>query len=337
MSYKNVRPLLFALPPEWVHGLTLASLDQAARFGFLKYLVPAPVEAPVKFMGLKFANRVGLAAGLDKNGDHLPGLSGLGFGFIEIGTVTPEAQSGNPRPRLFRLTPNEALINRMGFNNKGVEHMLRRVRASDCPATLGINIGCNSDTDAKDATRDYVTCFKAVYGLADYVAVNVSSPNTEGLRDLQGEGQLDRLLGALSKERDRLRATHARRVPVVLKIAPDLDGRQIRSIAAAVREHGVDGVIATNTTTGRDGVEGRPLSGESGGLSGAPLFRKSTAVLRVLRHELGDGVTLIGCGGVMSGEDARAKREAGADLVQIYSGLVFRGPGIVQECAGALA
>lgn len=337
MSYRLTRPLLFALPPEWAHGLTLGGLDVAHRLGLLRHLVSRPVEAPVQCMGLSFRNRVGLAAGLDKSGDHVAGLSALGFGFIEVGTVTPEAQPGNPKPRLFRLVPSRALINRMGFNNKGLEHLVRRVRASPCEGVLGINIGRNAKTPARDAARDYLACLEAVYGLADYVAVNVSSPNTEGLRRMQAAAPLNRLLEALAERRAKLRGTHSRYVPMALKLGPDLDGGQLRQIAAAVRAHGIDAVIATNTTTGRDEVRGQPLSGEDGGLSGAPLLKRSTAVLRILRHELGAAVTLIGCGGVMSGTDAVAKRRAGADLVQFYSGLIYRGPSLVSECAHALA
>lgn len=337
MSYRLLRPLLFALPPEWAHRLTLSGLDISHRLGLLRHFVPGPVERPVNCMGLTFRNRFGLAAGLDKSGDHVAALSALGFGLIEIGTVTPRAQPGNPRPRMFRLAPSQALINRMGFNNRGLEHLVARVRASDCEAVLGINIGRNADTPARNAARDYLAGLEAVYGLADYVAVNVSSPNTEGLREMQRADPLNRLLGVLAERRHKLQGTHGRRVPLALKVAPDLDGAQARVIAAAVREHGMDAVIATNTTTSRDGVRGQPLSGEAGGLSGAPLFKRSTAVLRAMRLELGPDITLIGCGGVMCAHDALAKRKAGADLVQAYTGLVYRGPVLVRECAEALA
>lgn len=337
MSYRLIRPLLFALPPEWAHAATLRGLDLAARTGLLKRLATAPVDAPVNLMGLTFRNRVGLAAGLDKNGDHLQGLSGLGFGFIEIGTVTPRPQPGNPKPRLFRLRASRALINRMGFNNKGLDHLVRRVRASFCDCTLGINIGRNKDTAEREAIDDYVVGLRAVFGLADYIVVNVSSPNTEGLRGLQETEPLNRLLESLSDERSKLQGTHARHVPLALKIAPDLITDQIRAVARVVREHGVEAVIATNTTTSREAVEGQPLSGQAGGLSGLPLFRRSTAVLRVLRDELGDGTTLIGCGGVMSPEQAVAKFEAGADLVQLYTGLIYEGPSLVHGCAKALS
>ncbi len=337
MSYSFVRPLLFALPPELAHRLTLGALDAASATGLLRYVVGEAVESPVKCMGLNFRNRVGLAAGLDKNGDHIAGLSGLGFGFIEVGTVTPEPQPGNPKPRLFRVTTRDALINRMGFNNRGLDHLVRRVRASACDCVLGINIGRNRDTPADKAVDDYKAGLRAVYGLADYVSVNISSPNTEGLRDMQEADPLNRLLHALSRERSALQARHARRVPLVLKISPDLHGKQIRHIAQALREHGFDGVIATNTTLDREGVRGQPLSGEEGGLSGAPLKRRSTAVLKALRLELGPDITLIGSGGIMGADDALAKRAAGADLVQLYSGLIYRGPGLVRECATALA
>lgn len=337
MSYSFFRPLLFTLPPELAHRVALGSLDMASATGLLRHLVPEAVETPVQCMGLKFRNRVGLAAGLDKDGDHITGLSALGFGFIELGTVTPEAQPGNPKPRLFRVRTRDALINRMGFNSRGLEHLVRRVRASACDCVLGINIGRNRETPDNKAVDDYLICLRAVYGLADYVCVNISSPNTEGLRDMQEGDVLNRLLDALSQERASLKARHARRVPLVLKVAPDLRAGQIRHIAQAVTGHGFDGVIATNTTVSREGVEGQPLSGEEGGLSGAPLLRRSTAVLKALRLELGPDITLIGCGGVLGSADALAKRKAGADLVQIYTGLIYRGPGLVHECATALA
>lgn len=337
MSYELIRPLLFALPPELAHRVTLGALDAASATGLLRYFVSEPVEAPVERMGLKFRNRVGLAAGLDKNGDHIAGLSELGFGFIEVGTVTPQPQPGNPKPRLFRVRTRDALINRMGFNSRGLEHLVRRVRASACDCVLGINIGRNKETPDKQSVDDYLAGLRAVYGLADYVTVNISSPNTAGLRDLQEADPLNRLLDALARERASLQGRHARRVPLVLKVAPDLRGGQIRHIAQAVSGHGFDGVIATNTTLSREGVEGQPLSGEEGGLSGAPLLRRSTAVLKALRLELGADITLIGCGGILGGADARAKQDAGADLVQLYTGLVYRGPGLVHECASALA
>lgn len=337
MSYKTFRPLLFALPPELAHRVTLGALDLASATGLLHRFLPKPVEDPVECMGLRFRNRVGLAAGLDKNGDHIAALSGLGFGFIEIGTVTPEAQPGNPKPRLFRVRTRDALINRMGFNNRGLDHVVRRARSSACECVLGINIGRNKETPDGKAVEDYIAGLKAVYGLADYVTVNISSPNTEGLRDLQESDSLNGLLAALARERSALQSRHARRVPLVLKVAPDLDARQIRHIAQAVNAHGIDGIIAANTTLSRDGVEGQPLSGESGGLSGAPLLRRSTAVLKALRLELGPDITLIGSGGIMSADDARAKRKAGADLVQLYSGLIYHGPGLIHDCAAALA
>lgn len=337
MSYNHFRPLLFALPPELSHRVALGALNLASAAGVLRYFVPEAVEAPIECMGLKFRNRAGLAAGLDKSGDHIAGLSALGFGFIEVGTVTPEPQPGNPKPRLFRIATRDALVNRMGFNNRGLEHLVKRARASACDCVLGINIGRNKETPDDKATDDFLAGLRAVYGLADYVCVNISSPNTEGLRDMQEADPLNRLLRALSRERAALKARHVRRVPLVLKIAPDLKSRQIRHIAQAVTEHGFDGVVATNTTVSREGVKGQPLSGEEGGLSGAPLMRRSTAVLKALRLELGSDITLIGCGGVMDGADARAKREAGADLVQLYTGLIYRGPGLVESCANALA
>ncbi len=329
LPYSLARPLLFALDAEAAHELTIAGLH---RFGCLLPESPAPKQAPLRVMGLDFPNRVGLAAGLDKNGEAIDGLAKLGFGFLEIGTVTPRPQPGNPRPRLFRLPEQQAIINRMGFNNHGVAALLDNVRAAKYQGILGINIGKNADTPIERAADDYLACLDKVYGLASYVTVNISSPNTKNLRQLQGENELDALLGALKARQGELADKHGRYVPLALKIAPDLDAEQIAQIAAALRRHRIDAVIATNTTLGREGVEGSRHGKEAGGLSGAPLFDKSTAVVAALAQALAGELPIIAAGGILDGEKARAKLAAGAQLVQIYSGLVFRGPELVREC-----
>lgn len=335
MSYSLIRPLLFALPPEAAHAVTLATLDLLHRVRLDRLASPPRVEAPVRAMGLSFPNAIGMAAGLDKNADHVRALSGLGFGFLELGTVTPAPQPGNPKPRLFRLRGRRALINRMGFNSKGLGHLCARLEAirPDCP--VGVNIGRNKDTPDERAVDDYLEGLRAVHALADYVTVNVSSPNTAGLRGMQEADVLNPLLEALAAERDSL-ATHGSGVPLVLKVAPDLEDAQIQAIARAVSVHGIDGLIATNTTVSRDGVEGERHAGESGGLSGAPLSARALAVLGAFREALPESVTLIASGGVMSVEDALARRRAGADLVQLYTGLIYGGPSLVSACAEAL-
>jgi dihydroorotate dehydrogenase len=326
-AYALARPLLFSLDPETAHHLALA----LSRFS-LRATVPT---RPVSAMGLHFPNPVGLAAGLDKDAACIDGLARLGFGFIEVGTVTPRPQPGNPRPRLFRLKAQRAIINRFGFNNVGVDAFLANVDRARWRGILGINIGKNFDTPAERAADDYAYCLERVYGRASYVTVNISSPNTKGLRDLQQERQLDELLDRLSHARERLARSYGRRVPLALKVAPDLDAEGIRTIADAVLRHGFDGLIATNTTVSREGVEGSPHAGEAGGLSGAPILRRSTEVLAAFRERLAGKVTLIGAGGILSGEDARQKVHAGAALVQLYTGLVYRGPALVRECVSA--
>jgi dihydroorotate dehydrogenase len=286
-------------------------------------------------MGLAFPNRVGLAAGLDKNGAAVDGLGRLGFGFLEVGTVTPRPQPGNPKPRLFRLPEHQAIINRMGFNNAGIESLRERLAQVRYRGILGINIGKNFDTPIERAVDDYLFCLDKAYPLASYVAVNVSSPNTKNLRQLQGPSELDALLGALKARQTALADRHGRYVPIALKIAPDLDNSQIDDIAGALKRHRIDAVIATNTTLGREGVETSPLVTEAGGLSGSPLFEKSTAVLRNLAIALAHELPIIAAGGITSGQRARAKIDAGASLVQIYSGLIYRGPQLVAECIEA--
>jgi dihydroorotate dehydrogenase len=287
-------------------------------------------------MGLSFPNPVGLAAGLDKNGDCINGLAALGFGFIEIGTITPRPQPGNPRPRLFRLPEAKAIINRMGFNNHGVDVLVANVERANFNGVLGINIGKNADTPIEKAADDYLICLRKVYAHASYVTVNISSPNTKNLRQLQSGDELDALLTQLKSEQDNLAQQHGKYVPLTLKIAPDLDTEQIKQIASLLIKHRIDGVIATNTTLSRDGVEGLVHGNEMGGLSGTPVKDKSTAVIRALSTELGGALPIIGVGGILSGADAVEKMHAGASLVQIYSGLIYRGQSLVTEAAGAI-
>ncbi len=337
MTYALVRPLLFALDAETAHRLTLRLADAAHALGVLRAPAAPGPGGTVRAMGLEFPNAVGLAAGLDKNAEHVDALAALGFGHLEVGTVTPRPQPGNPRPRLFRLPGARALVNRFGFNNVGVDAFVANLARARWRGIVGVNIGKNFDTPVERAADDYELCLERVYAAASYVTVNVSSPNTAGLRTLQDEGPLDALLARLVAARGRLADRHGKRVPLVLKVAPDLDPAQIRAIADAVRRHGFDAVIATNTTLSRDGVEGLPLAGEAGGLSGAPLAPRARAVLAALAAELKGEVALIGAGGIMSGADACERIAAGASLVQLYTGLVYRGPGLVRECAAALA
>jgi len=337
MLYPLFRPLLFKLDPETAHGLVFAGLDAATAIGASRLFAQHAIPAPIKVMGLEFPNRVGLAAGLDKNALHIDGLASFGFGFIECGTVTPNPQPGNPKPRMFRLLEAEGLINRLGFNNDGVDRFLENAYRARYRGILGLNIGKNFDTPNERATGDYLTCLRTVYPRASYVTVNVSSPNTEGLRDLQQDTALDLLLGSLKAEQARLAQKHGKHTPLVVKIAPDLTTAEIRRIARTLIAHKIDGVIATNSTVDRATVAGSPHADEAGGLSGRPLFTKSTAVLRILAKELDGAIPIIGVGGIMSGADAQAKIAAGATLVQIYTGLIYRGPELVAEIAQALA
>ncbi|MCB1956740.1 MAG: quinone-dependent dihydroorotate dehydrogenase [Rhodocyclaceae bacterium] len=330
--YPLIRPLLFSCDAETAHEFAIGSLRLAGG------LLPAasPLRGtPTTVMGLSFPNRVGLAAGLDKNGEAIDGLAQMGFGFIEIGTITPRPQPGNPRPRMFRLPEVQGIINRMGFNNHGVDALLANVRRAKFKGVLGINIGKNFDTPIERATDDYLACLEKVYALASYVTINISSPNTKNLRQLQGESELDQLLGPLKAAQTRLAETHGRYVPLALKIAPDLEAEQVTTIADALRRHRIDGVIATNTTVARDKVQGIPHGDQAGGLSGAPVFEASTAVLRALAGALAGEVPIIGVGGILDGAGAKAKLEAGASLVQVYSGLIYRGPALVRECVRA--
>jgi dihydroorotate dehydrogenase len=340
MLYPLIRKFFFALDPELAHGLGMNGIEFLNRAG-IACLLAKPVAAnPVELMGLTFPNPVGLAAGLDKNGEHIDALASLGFGFIEIGTVTPRPQPGNPKPRMFRITEKQAIINRMGFNNHGVDQLLANVAKSkfaQAGGILGINIGKNFDTPIEKAVDDYLICLDRVYNAASYVAINISSPNTKNLRELQKDDALDALLGQLKAEQTRLADKHGKYVPLVLKIAPDLEDEQIQSIADLLRQHRMDGVIATNTTLSRAEVEGLPNANEAGGLSGAPVFERSTAVLKKLSGHLKGEVPIIGVGGIMQGADAVAKLDAGASLVQLYSGFIYRGPDLVGDVARAIA
>ena len=339
LLYALTRPLLFALDAETAHNLTLPALRRAAALGLTRVL-GTPECDPRTVMGIRFPNPVGLAAGLDKDGAYIDGLAALGFGSIEIGTVTPRAQAGNPKPRMFRLPQARAIINRMGFNNGGVDAFVANVQASqfyqDKRGVLGLNIGKNADTPIERAADDYLLCLQKVYPYASYVTVNISSPNTKNLRQLQGASELDALLGQLKEAQSRLADQHKRYVPITLKIAPDIDAEQIKNIAGALLRHRIDGVIATNTTLARSAVEGMAHGLEAGGLSGAPVLALSNIVIKALKAELGDAVPIIGVGGIMSGADAKAKIDAGAALVQLYSGLIYAGPALVRECARAL-
>jgi dihydroorotate dehydrogenase len=335
--YGLARPFLFGLDAETAHGATLNALEVAYRTGASAFLASRPTPLPTRAFGLTFPNPVGLAAGLDKNGEHIDALLALGFGFVEVGTVTPRPQSGNPKPRMFRLPEHEAVINRLGFNNEGVDVLVRNVeRAHRRHGLLGINIGKNKDTPNESAEDDYLLCLERVYPLADYITVNISSPNTAGLRELQEEQSLRRLIGTLREAQEKYAALHRKRVPMLVKIAPDLSDHDIEAAARVLSELQVDGVIATNTTVSRIAIEGATHAGEVGGLSGRPLMGQSTTVLRMLRTRLPESIPMIGVGGILSGADAVTKMAAGAALVQCYTGLVYRGPALVNECVEAM-
>ena len=335
MLYRLARSALFRLDPETAHELALKSM---CALGPAVALLGAGADSGEErtVMGIRFPNPVGLAAGMDKNGEYLDPLAALGFGYLEIGTVTPRPQPGNPKPRLFRLVEHEAIINRMGFNNVGVEKMLRNVEKSSFRGVLGINIGKNFDTPIERAADDYLACLDAVYDRATYVAVNISSPNTKNLRDLQSRERLDELLGAIMARREQLAERAGAVKPLAVKIAPDLDDEQIAAIVELALKHRIDGLIATNTTIGRAGVEGHAHANEAGGLSGRPVFTLSTQVLRKLAQALAGRIPLIGVGGILDGAGAKAKIDAGASLVQIYTGFIFRGPDLIAEARRAL-
>lgn len=333
--YTLLRPLLFALDAETAHHVTLDSLSRLHRLGLLRPRA-APPGCAREIMGLRFPSPVGLAAGLDKNARYIDALSNLGFGFIEVGTVTPRPQPGNPRPRLFRIERAEAVINRMGFNNDGVDRLVENVRRARFHGVLGINIGKNFDTPLARAADDYVECLRKVYRHASYVTVNISSPNTAGLRELQKSDALEHLLEAIMSARTRLADEHGRRVPVAVKIAPDIDEAQVGAMARLLQRHGVDAVIATNTTIARDGVAALPHGSETGGLSGAPLAGRARNTLHALSRALKRDIPIIAVGGIMSGNDASDRIASGASLVQLYTGLIYRGPALVRECIDAL-
>jgi dihydroorotate dehydrogenase len=333
--YSLARAALFRLDPEVAHDFALKSLS---RLGPAAAMLGAGRDKGEErtVMGIRFPNPVGLAAGLDKNGEYVDALAALGFGFIEIGTVTPRPQPGNAKPRMFRLEEHEAIINRLGFNNQGVEKLLRNLERASYAGILGINIGKNFDTPNDRAAADYLACLDAVYARASYVTVNISSPNTQKLRELQSSERLDDLLSTLMARRDALAARHGAMKPLLVKIAPDLDDAQIASIAALAVTHRVDGLIATNTTVARDAIAGHRHAVQMGGLSGRPLFGASTRVLSRLAFELQGRVPLVGVGGIVGGADARAKIEAGASLVQVYTGFIYRGPELIAEARRAL-
>jgi dihydroorotate dehydrogenase len=334
--YALARPFLFCLDAERAHDLALASIEAAYRTGFNPLLAARAAPLPIEVFGLRFENPVGLAAGLDKNGAHVDALASLGFGFIEVGTTTPRAQPGNPKPRMFRLPEAEGVINRLGFNNGGVDALVRNVERAKFAGVLGINIGKNKDTPNERAVDDYLFCLERVYARASYVTINISSPNTQGLRDLQEEETLKRFIGTLRDAQERLAAKHGSRKPMLLKIAPDLADGELDGIADVVLASGIDGLICTNTTIDRTPVAGSRHADEAGGLSGKPLFEKSTAVLRGMAGRLRGKVPLVGVGGIVRGDDAAAKIEAGASLVQFYTGMVFRGPPLIGECVEAI-
>ena len=334
--YDTLRPLLFKLDAEKAHHLTLYALGVAQRSGFARWIATPPADLPTTVFGITFPNPVGLAAGLDKNAEYLDALDALGFGFIEVGTVTPLAQPGNDKPRMFRLPGHEAIINRLGFNNDGVDALVRNVQQSSFHGVLGINIGKNKDTPNEKAVNDYLTCLHKVHQHASYVTVNISSPNTAGLRDLQQEAMLYKFISVLRAAQERLGSQQGTRKPMLLKIAPDLAEAELDAIAAVLLRTGIDGVICSNTTIDHASVVDDPHGGEAGGLSGKPLFDRSTAVLAGMHKRLQGRIPLIGVGGILEGSDAAEKLDAGASLVQVYSGLIYRGPHLVGECVNEI-
>ena len=343
LPYALARPILFSMDPESVHELTMDMLSRGQRTPLQWAWCSRTVSDPIELAGLKFPNRVGLAAGLDKNARCIDALAAMGFGFVEVGTVTPKAQPGNPKPRMFRLPQANALINRLGFNNEGLDAFISNVKKSQVRGQgkagsmlLGLNIGKNAITPIEEATSDYLICLEGVYPHADYVTVNISSPNTKNLRALQSDEALDGLLSAIAEYREKLASQHQRRVPIFVKIAPDLDESQVALIAATLKRNGMDGVIATNTTISREAVAGMQHAEETGGLSGAPVLEASNRVIAQLRAALGSNYPIIGVGGVMSAKDAQSKIQAGADVVQIYTGLIYKGPELVSQAAQAI-
>ncbi len=337
MLYDLARALMFRLDAETSHELALGSMNLAASLGLHKLMGAGTQSLPTKVMGIRFPNPVGLAAGLDKNGTAVDGLAAMGFGFVEVGTVTPRPQPGNPKPRLFRIPEHQAIINRMGFNNDGVDQLLKNLDRSAYQGVLGINIGKNKDTPNEQAHLDYLLCLRKVYARASYITVNVSSPNTPGLRTLQFGDSLNSLLDALKTEQAKLASVHGRYVPIAVKIAPDMTSEELGLVASSLKTYEMDGVIATNTTLSREGVEDSPVAEEAGGLSGAPVRNRSTATIRALAEHLDGALPIIGVGGITEGFDAAEKIEAGASLVQIYTGFIYRGPSLVRDSVAAIA
>jgi len=337
MLYQLARSLMFRLNPELSHDVALGTMNLAATLGAHKALGAEQLEQPVEVMGIKFPNPVGLAAGLDKNGSAIDGLAAMGFGFIEVGTVTPRPQDGNPKPRLFRIPEHTAIINRMGFNNLGVDELIRNVDRSMYKGVLGINIGKNKDTPNEQANEDYLYCMRKVYSRASYITINVSSPNTPGLRTMQFGESLNSLLDALKSEQAKLAKAHGKYVPIAVKIAPDMTDEEIAMVAASLKNYEMDAVIATNTTLSREGVEDSPVHQEAGGLSGAPVRNKSTRVVRELAAQLDGALPIIAVGGITEGFDAAEKIEAGASLVQIYTGFIYQGPRLVADSVRSIA
>lgn len=340
--YNIARRVLFSMNPETAHAVTMANLDWVVHTGLHKLITHMPDEDPVTVMGVRFPNTIGLAAGMDKDGTRVSAFGGLGFGHVEIGTITPLAQPGNPKPRLFRLIPAEGVINRMGFNNEGVVQVLENLRSADAfrlrGGVLGINIGKNAVTPIENALSDYVKCLDAVYDHADYIAVNISSPNTKNLRTLQGEGELDHLVKGITEKRADLKAErNGKHVPIAVKLAPDLENDEILRCVDTLMKYGIDAVIATNTTIGRKRVQGLQHAEETGGLSGAPLRERSTEVVRLVADHVKGELPIIASGGVMSGADAVEKIEAGAQLVQLFTGFIYKGPALIAECSEAVA
>jgi len=336
MLYESLRSLLFQLEAEKSHHLGMLGIKALNSLKLSSVLYPVPEVTPVEVMGITFPNSVGMAAGLDKNGDYLTALSALGFGFIEVGTVTPRPQPGNPKPRLFRLPEAEAIINRMGFNNLGADHLVEQVKAAQVDAIVGINIGKNIDTAVEEAVADYLIGLEKVYQQADYVTINISSPNTPGLRKLQFGESLKALLGALKDKQAVLHQENNRYVPMAVKVAPDLDVAEVQELAEAFTQHEIDAVIATNTTMARDKVAGLKHAEEAGGLSGRPVFEQSTDIVRQFRTALPNAMPIIAAGGIMSGQDAVKKLEAGASLIQIYSGFIYHGPALIAEIINSM-
>lgn len=336
MSYSFLRSLLFRFPAETSHDLSLDWMSAAHRLNLLSPFLSQVANDPCKVMGIHFPNRVGLAAGLDKNADHINALGALGFGFVEVGTVTPRPQPGNPKPRLFRLVDDQAIINRMGFNNKGIDHLIERVKRAKYEGPIGINIGKNFDTPVENANSDYLLGLRAAYPHATYVTVNVSSPNTPGLRSLQFGDSLNSLLDMLKEQQALLAAQFGRYVPLVIKIAPDMTDEEIGLVAESLKAREIDGVIAGNTTLDRANLKSAMLASEAGGLSGAPLTSKSTHVIKQLKSSLGDSLPIIGVGGIMTGEHAVEKIKAGASLVQLYTGFIYQGPKLIRDCVEAI-